>query len=136
MLHCHCCSRKEQLVAPCKKKKCWPLKQTGIFKIMQGKTTHWNQSCGSSRSTEQSYTSILVNLSNCWSSNFHCLQLLFCAVTQIFCNNHAKIVAFLYAPSYFKRIFNIRNKDRRKKMLDLGNLNFRIRITKVWQTCL
>lgn len=40
MLHCHCCSHKEQLVASCKKNKHWPLKPTGIFKIKQDKTTH------------------------------------------------------------------------------------------------
>lgn len=34
------CPHKEQRVAPCKKKEHCPLKQTGIFKIKQGRTMH------------------------------------------------------------------------------------------------
>lgn len=63
------------------------------------------------------------------------LFLIFCSLlsvlSQIFCKKHDKIVVGFYAATYFKRIFNIRNKDRGQKMLDLGNFNFKTWITKV-----
>lgn len=132
MLHHHCCSHKEQLVVPCKD----AFETNWHFKIKQSKTTHVSGSYVSFRFTEQSYTGVFLQIVVIADPPFLIICSLLSGLSQIFCNNHAKLVTFLFAASYFKRIFNITKRDRKKKMLGLGNLNFRIQITKVWQNCL
>lgn len=65
-------------------------------------------------------------------SPFLTVYSLLSASSQVF-NNHIKIIAMPYTAAFLKRIFNIRNKDRRNKILGLGNLNFRTWIAKQWQ---
>lgn len=54
------------------------------FKIKQGKTTHWNGNYIFLQVHQTKlYRSVPLNLSNCWSFILHCLQLAFCAVTDL-----------------------------------------------------
>lgn len=75
---------RNSLLSPLLEERILAFEKNWYFKIKQGKTTHWNGNYIFLQVHQTKlYRSVPLNLSNCWSFILHCLQLAFCAVTDL-----------------------------------------------------